>query len=149
MQDKLKVLLVASEVEPFAKTGGLADVAGSLPKALARLGHDIRIIMPRYKQIQGTEYLDDLPVEMDGHLETAIVKHGMLPVKGAEADLRIPVYFIDNYKYFYRDGLYGHIDDGARFNFFTKAVLSVLPKLDFQPDVIHCNDWQSALLPLF
>ena len=149
MQERLKILLVSSEVDPFAKTGGLADVAGSLPKALARLGHDIRIIMPRYKQIKNTEYLNDMPVEMDGHLETAIVRQAMLPVKGGEADLRIPVYFIDNYKFFYREGLYGHIDDGARFNFFTKAVLSALPKLDFKPDVIHCNDWQTAMLPLF
>ncbi|MGI6554210.1 MAG: glycogen synthase GlgA [Bacillota bacterium] len=149
MQERLKILLVSSEVDPFAKTGGLADVAGSLPKALARLGHDIRIIMPRYKQIKNTEYLNDMPVEMDGHLETAIVRQAMLPVKGGEADLKIPVYFIDNYKFFYREGLYGHIDDGARFNFFTKAVLSALPKLDFKPDVIHCNDWQTAMLPLF
>lgn len=149
MQEKLKILLVSSEVDPFAKTGGLADVAGSLPKALARLGHDIRIMMPRYKQIKEAEYMDDMPVEMDGHLETAIIKKAMLPAKGAEADLNIPVYFVDNYKYFYREGLYGHVDDGARFNFFTKAILSALPKLGFQPDVIHCNDWQSAMLPLF
>lgn len=149
MQAKLKILLVSSEVDPFAKTGGLADVTGSLPKALARLGHDVRIIMPRYKQIKETEYMADMPVEMDGHLETAIIKTSLLPVRGPEADIRVPVYFVDNYKFFYRDGLYGHIDDGARFNFFTKAVLSALPKIGFQPDVIHCNDWQSALLPLF
>ena len=66
-----------------------------------------------------------------------------------EAHLDIPVYFIDNHKYFHREGLYGHPDDGARFNFFTKSILSALPHLDFKPDVIHCNDWQSALLPLF
>lgn len=149
MQDKLKILIVSSEIDPFAKTGGLADVAGSLPKALAKLGHDVRLIMPRYKQIKNTEYMTDMPVEMDGHLETAIIKTSLLPVKGPEQHLKIPVYFVDNYKFFYRDGLYGHPDDGARFNFFTKAVLSALPKINFQPDVIHCNDWQSALLPLF
>lgn len=149
MQDKLKILIVSSEIDPFAKTGGLADVAGSLPKALAKLGHDVRLMMPRYKQIKNTEYMTDMPVEMDGHLETAIIKTSLLPVKGPEQNLKIPVYFVDNYKFFYKDGLYGHPDDGARFNFFTKAVLSALPKIDFQPDVIHCNDWQSAMLPLF
>ena len=147
--EHLKILIVSPEVDPFAKTGGLADVAGSLPKALAKAGHDVRIMMPRYKQISEAEYLMDLPVEMDGHLETAIVRTAKLPVKGEEAQLDIPAYFIDNYKFFYRDGLYGHPDDGARFNFFTKAVLSSLPKIDFHPDVIHCNDWQTALLPLF
>ncbi|NLO89138.1 MAG: glycogen synthase GlgA [Clostridia bacterium] len=145
----LKILIVSPEVDPFAKTGGLADVAGSLPKALARHGMDVRIIMPKYKNIQNVDYLMDLPVEMDGHLETAIIKYSTLPVKEEEAHLNIPVYFIDNYKYFYRGGLYGHPDDGARFNFFVKAILSALPRMDFKPDIIHCNDWQSSLLPLF
>jgi len=149
MRDKLKILVVSPEVEPFAKTGGLADVAGSLPKALARHENDVRIIMPKYKQIQNVDYLMDIPVEMDGHLETAIIRYSKLPVKGEDSDLNIPVYFIDNYKFFYREGFYGYPDDGARFNFFVKAILSALPRLDFKPNVIHCNDWQSALLPLF
>jgi len=149
MQNNLKILVVSPEVEPFAKTGGLADVAGSLPKALARYGNDVRIMMPKYKQIQNVDYLMDIPVEMDGHLETAIIRYSKLPVKGEDSDLNLPVYFIDNYKFFYREGYYGHPDDGARFNFFVKAILSALPRLDFKPDVIHCNDWQTALLPLF
>lgn len=114
MQNNLKILVVSPEVEPFAKTGGLADVAGSLPKALARYGNDVRIMMPKYKQIQNVDYLMDIPVEMDGHLETAIIRYSKLPVKGEDSDLNIPVYFIDNYKFFYREGYYGHPDDGAR-----------------------------------
>lgn len=140
----LKILFVSSEVAPFAKTGGLADVAGSLPKALAALGHEVRIVMPRYRQVKDVEYLTDLPVEMDGSLETAIIRRGNLPGK-----VSIPVYFIDNYKFFWRDELYSYADDAARFNFFCKAVLSMLPWLNFRPDIIHSNDWQTGPIPLF
>lgn len=141
----LNILVVSSEIAPFAKTGGLADVTGSLPRALAAYGHDIRLALPRYKFIKGTEYLTDLPVEMDGHLETAIIRRGSLPA----GERSLPVYFIDNYRYFYRDNLYGYVDEGQRFHFFAKACLAMLPKIDFKPDIIHCNDWQSALIPLF
>lgn len=137
----MKILFAASEAVPFAKTGGLADVAGSLPKALERLGHDVRIVMPRYKQIHGVEYLTDLPVPMDGSLETAIIRTSRLGP--------VTVYFVDNYKFFYRDGLYQHPDDGERFNFFNKAALAMLPHVDFKPDLIHCNDWHTGPLPLF
>ncbi|TDA67499.1 MAG: glycogen synthase GlgA [Clostridia bacterium] len=143
--DRLNVLVVSSEIAPFAKTGGLADVTGSLPKALAAYGHDVRLALPRYKFIKGTEYLADLPVEMDGHLETAIVRGGYLPA----GERSLPVYFVDNYRYFYRDNLYGYPDEGQRFHFFAKAVLAMLPKIAFRPDIIHCNDWQTALIPLF
>lgn len=137
----MKILFAASEVVPYAKTGGLADVAGTLPKALKRLGHEVRIVMPRYKQIRKVDYLTDLPVPMDGSLETAIIRT-------AELD-GVTVYFVDNYKFFYRDGLYQHPDDGERFNFFNKAVLAMLPHVDFKPDVIHCNDWHTGPLPLY
>ncbi|MGE5416200.1 MAG: glycogen synthase GlgA [Acidobacteriota bacterium] len=141
----MRILIASSEVAPFAKTGGLADVAGSLPKALKKLGHDVRVVMPCYKQINAGRYLTDLPVPMDGHLETAIVRQTELKMEQEE----VPVYLIDNYKYFYRDKMYGFIDEADRFNFFTKSVLAMLPYLGFQPDVIHCNDWHTALLPLF
>lgn len=145
MQNKnLKILFASSEVAPFAKTGGLADVSGSLPKALAAMNHDVRIVLPKYKQINEGEYLTDFPVEMNHHLETAIIRRTTL--KGKKSNVQ--VYFIDNYKYFYRDGLYGFDDEAERFNFFCKAVLSMLLKIDFQPDVIHCNDWQCGLIPL-
>jgi starch synthase len=141
---QLKILLAAAEVAPFAKTGGLADVAGSLPKALQEMGHDVRIILPKYKQICVGDYLIDYPVEMDHHLETGILKETRLKRKNSE----IPVYLIDNYKYFYRDGIYCFTDDAERYNFFCKAVLGMLPLIGFQPDVIHCNDWQCGLIPL-
>ncbi|MGE5396166.1 MAG: glycogen synthase GlgA [Chitinophagales bacterium] len=141
----MKILLAASEVTPFAKTGGLADVAGSLPKALKKLGHDIRIVMPCYKQITSGRYQTDLPVPMDGHLESAIIRQTSINTGHED----IPVYLVDNHRYFYRDRMYGYQDEYERFNFFTKAVLAMLPYLGFQPDVIHCNDWHTALLPLF
>lgn len=141
----MKILIAASEMVPFAKTGGLADVVGSLPKALHRLGHDVRVVIPNYKQISHARYLTDLPVPMDGHLETAIIRETSVPV----GDSEVPVYLVDNYKYFYRDHMYGHSDEGNRFNFFCKGVLAMLPYLHFQPDVIQCNDWHTALLPLF
>lgn len=141
----MKILLAASEVAPFAKTGGLADVAGSLPKALKNLGHDIRVVMPCYKQIGSRDYLTDLPVPMDGHLETAIIRYANISF----GDEEIPVYLVDNYRYFYRDRMYGYADEFQRFHFFTKAVLAMLPYLGFKPDVIHCNDWHTALIPLF
>jgi starch synthase len=139
-----KILLAAAEVSPYAKTGGLADVAGSLPKALRQLGHDVRIVLPRYKQITAGDYLVDFPVEVDHHLETGIVKHTLL---GDNRD-GIPVYLIENYQYYYRDGIYCFGDDAERYNFFCKAVLAMLPQLDWQPDLIHCNDWQCGLIPL-
>lgn len=141
----MKILIAASEVAPFAKTGGLADVAGSLPKALKRLGHDVRVVMPCYKQISTTQYLTDLPVPMDGHLESAIIRQTSIKAEQEE----IPVYLTDNHKYFYRDRMYGFGDEFDRFNFFTKAVLAMLPYIGFQPDIIHCNDWHTALIPLF
>lgn len=144
MAERLNILFVSPEVAPLAKTGGLADVAGSLPKALAQRGHDVRVVMPRYRQIKDVTYLTDLPVEMDGSLETAIIRRATLSGTAA-----VPVYLIDNYKYFYRDGMYGYPDDDARFNFFCKAVLSLLPWVDFRPDIIHCNDWQTGPIPLF
>ncbi|QGP91119.1 Glycogen synthase [Neomoorella glycerini] len=144
MTEPLKILLVSSEVAPLAKTGGLADVAGSLPKALAARGHEVRVAMPRYRQVKNVDYLTDLPVEMDGSLETAIIRQAQLA-----GDHPVPVYLIDNYKFFCRDGMYCYPDDAARFNFFCKAVLSMLPWLGYQPDIIHCNDWQTGPIPLF
>lgn len=140
----LKILIAAAEVAPFAKTGGLADVAGSLPKALAAMGHDVRIVMPKYKQIREGDYLIDYPVEMDHHLESGILKKTRLNTSAVE----IPVYLIDNHQYFYRDGIYCFPDEAERFNFFCKAILGMLPKIDWQPHLIHCNDWQTGLVPL-
>ncbi len=145
MSNPLKILIVASEVVPFAKVGGLADVAGALPKALRRLGHDVRVVLPKYQRIQDekfglVELLPELNVPMDSHIEVASVKRGMIAGE-------VPVYLIGSDEYFGREGIYGYSDDDKRFIFFSRAALEMLPALDWQPDVIHCNDWHTAIIP--
>lgn len=149
----LKILLVSSEVVPFAKTGGLADVAGSLPKALALVGNDnagndVRVVMPRYRQIEGVSYRLDFPIQFNNRYETVIIKESAIESNFQGAHKTIPVYMIDNYRYFYRDRMYMFDDEAERFAFFCRAVLEMLTRLDWQPDIIHCNDWQSGPIPL-
>lgn len=140
-KSKLKVLFVSAEVFPYAKTGGLADVAGSLPVALAKMGHDVRIAMPRYKKItQQLKYTADFPVIMDWRKETCIIREDEM----VEDDAKVKVYFTDNYQYFDREYMYCYFDEAERFAFFAKAVLDMLKIIDFKPDIIHCNDWQSG-----
>lgn len=142
-KEKLKILFVSAEVSPFAKTGGLADVAGSLPQILAAKGHDVRVVMPKYRSIQaGMSYVADFGVQMGNRVETCIVRETILHCKD-EKDV-VPVYFLDSYQYFDRDGIYCFHDDGDRFAFFCNAVLEMLPHINFQPDVIHCNDWHTG-----
>ncbi len=142
---KLKILFVTAEMTPFAKTGGLADVAGSLPKALAELGHDVRVVMPKYRLIKGDfTYITDFPVQLDQSVETCIVRMTEVPYKLNGRKKGLKVYFTDSYRLFDRDGIYGHFDDGERFVFFCKAVLNMLPVIGFRPDVIHCNDWHTG-----
>lgn len=150
----LKILVVSSEVVPFAKTGGLADVAGSLPKALAlvgndNMGNDVRVVMPRYQQIEAGVYRMDFPVPFKDRNETAIIREASIESQYRGERKTIPVYLVDNHHYFYRDRIYMFDDEAERFAFFCRAVLEMLPKLDWQPDVIHCNDWQSGPIPLF
>lgn len=142
---KLKILFVSAEMSPFAKTGGLADVAGSLPKALIASGCDVRVVMPKYRSIKGDfEYVTDFPVQIDNWIETCIIRKTDVPMKHNGRGKSLPVYFIDSYRYFDRDGIYGHFDDDERFVFFCKAVLGMLPNIGFKPDVIHCNDWHTG-----
>ncbi|WP_027719471.1 glycogen synthase GlgA [Desulfovirgula thermocuniculi] len=150
----LKVLFISSEVVPFAKTGGLADVAGSLPKALATVGnegpgHDVRIAMPHYKGIEGAAYRLDFPVFFQGRAETAIIRESGIEAHYKGEHRTVPVYLVDNHHYFYRDGLYMFPDEAARFAFFCRAVLEMLPRLNWQPDILHCNDWQTGPIPFF
>ncbi|HBX22429.1 MAG TPA: starch synthase [Desulfotomaculum sp.] len=151
----LKILLVSSEVAPFAKTGGLADVAGSLPKALATAGgnvyggNDVRVAMPRYKQTEGAKYLMDFPVPFGGRIETAIVRQDSIEAEYQGEQRQIPVYMVDNHHYFFRDNIYMYADDAERFTFFCLALLEMLPRLGWQPDIIHCNDWQTGPIPFF
>ncbi len=144
-KNKLKILFVSAEVSPFAKTGGLADVAGSLPQSLAAMGNDVRVVMPRYKTIKsGMSYVADFPVQIDYKKETCIVRETEVQFKEGNIDGIVPVYFIDNYNYFDRDGIYCYYDDAERFAFFCNSVLEMLPRISFKPDIIHCNDWHTG-----
>lgn len=142
----LKVLFVAAEAVPFIKTGGLADVAGSLPKALKKQGVDVRVVIPKYSGIPDSDksqmqHLFSQTVHVAWRQQYCGISY--LEHNG------IKTYFIDNEQYFKRDRLYGYEDDAERFSFFCRAVLEMLPKIDFIPDVIHCNDWHCGLISIF
>lgn len=140
MKKRLKVLVVASEAAPFIKSGGLGDVVGSLPKALREAGVDVRVVIPRHMSIKNSEMMDVKYVgEFDVHLLWRMQRAKILVKPGD-----VPVYFIENDFYFGRGGLYGYGDDNERFAFFGKAVLDMMAMLDFYPDVLHCNDWQTG-----
>lgn len=150
---KLNILIAASEVVPFAKTGGLADVAGALPKALRALGHDVRIVMPRYYIVDREKY--DLQL-MKGELGVPMGVMGEMwagVYEGRLPSTDIPIYFIDHEGYFGRSGLYddngeGFRDNDNRFIFFSRSVMQLAKKLHFHPDVIHANDWHTAAIPM-
>ena len=142
----MKVLYVASEAVPFVKTGGLADVAGSLPKALLKEDVDIRVIMPKYGAI-AKEYVDRMEHVYDGELEVAW-RSKYVGLDKLEKD-GVTYYFVDNQEYYNREGFYGYDDDAERFSFFSRAVLNLLPAMDFWPDVIHSNDWHAGLVNVF
>lgn len=137
-----KVLFVSSEVYPFIKTGGLADVAFGLPKALRSEGVDARIILPKYVKMD-EKYKDMLEFKASFDVKVGWRSQycGIEYVEYAG----IPVYFVDNEYYFKRDSAYGFYDDGERFAFFSRAVLEAIKHIDFKPDVIHLNDWQTAM----
>lgn len=149
--EPLKILFVAAECQPFIKTGGLADVAGALPKTLHRLGHDVRIVLPRYSDIDGGKHrllpmMPEMKVQYGPHLLEGSVLRCSFP------GTQMPVYFIDEPDLFHRRGLYGHgrmdfADNDRRFAFFSMATLWMLKGLDWQPDIIQTNDWQTGLLP--
>ncbi|MGL4548637.1 glycogen synthase GlgA [Eubacterium aggregans] len=142
--DKLNVLFAAPECYPFAKSGGLGDVVGALPKAFPKDEVDIRVILPKYacipeKYSKEFKLLDIFYVTI-GHTDqyVGIQKYRMDGVT---------YYFLDNEYYFKRPELYGYYDDGERFIYFCRAVLEAIPYIDFYPDILHCNDWQTALIP--
>lgn len=143
-----KILFVASEGVPFIKTGGLADVVGSLPKCIDKKYYDVRVILPKYV-CMSQEMKDRLNYKthfyMDFHWQNQYV--GILE---AEYD-GVTYYFIDNEYYFngfkpYSDNTLFEIE---KFAFFSKAALSILPVIDFRPDLIHCHDWQTGLVPVY
>jgi starch synthase len=150
MGRKLKILLVSAEVHPFAKTGGLADVSGALPPALKSLGHDIRVIMPKYsctaKAGKGMQSLN-LDLDIPGSSQKSTLYQSDL------AD-NVPIYLIEHDAYYNREHIYGepgsdYTDNVERFAFFCRAVLEAAKNINFRPDIIHCNDWHTGLIPLY
>ncbi len=137
-----KILFVGAEAMPFAATGGLGDVLGSLPAALAAEGADVRVIMPLYGQIK-EEWRAKMKTEAVFTVNLAW-RQVYCGIKSLQKD-GVTYYFVDNEYYFKRDSLYGSFDDGERFAYFSMAVMEALEKLDFYPDVLHAHDWQAAL----
>jgi starch synthase len=152
MDKPLKILLLSSEAVPFAKVGGLADVAGSLPKALRRLGHDARLALPKYGRINEAKFeltriLESLPVPVgSGHEQRPELVEGLAAIFESMVE-GMPTYLVGNDRYFDREEVYGYDDDGERFVFFCRAILEMLKELDWQPDIIHCNDWHTGIIP--
>ena len=138
----MRVLFVAAESFPLVKVGGLADVASSLPKALALHGHDVRVALPFYARLalpQRPQHAIDLPVELGGRTVVAAVYQTLHP-NG------VPAYLVANDAYFGREHVYGYPDDDERFIFFCGAVRALLRVSEWQPDIVHCNDWHTAYL---
>ena len=142
----MNILYVTSEAVPFCKTGGLADVAGSLPQALAKNGDKVSVILPLYESIV-ENWGERLQFERYIYVDLAW-RHAYCGLFSIEED-DVMFYFVDNEQYFKRSELYGYYDDGERFAFFSKAVVSLLPGFEEKFDLVHCNDWQSALVPIY
>lgn len=139
----MNVLFAVSECVPFVKSGGLADVAGALPKELKKLGANVKIILPKYSCIpenirEQMVKIDELTVSVGWRQQYCGVE--MLEYEG------LTYYFLDHEYYFYRDSLYGHYDDAERFSFFCRGVLDTLPVIDFKPDIIHSHDWHTGMI---
>ena len=139
----MKILFVSAEVSPYCKTGGLGDVAGSLPAALRDAGADARVVLPKYGSIPahlltGIRLVATFNVHQSWRVQEAKVY----------ANPDNSTYFIENDHYFNRGGLYGYSDDHERFAFFTKASIEMLSHIGFEADILHFNDWHTGLAPL-
>ena len=140
----MKILFAASECAPFFKTGGLGDVAGALPKALAKEGVEVAVVMPYFKKMNESykEKVEDVlnfEVKVGWRSQYCGIKTLKL------GDVRY--YFIDNLYYFNRDQLYVYYDDGERFAFFQQAIIEMMERVDFIPDILHVNDYHTAMIP--
>lgn len=142
----MKILYVTSEAVPFIKTGGLADVAGALPKEIAKKGNDIRVVLPLYSAIDNN-YRKDMKKIHEFYVDLGWL-HKYCGVYEYKLE-GVTYYFLDNEEYFNRDGLYGFYDDAERFIFFSKASVLLAKELNFQADVIHSNDWHSGLVSVY
>ena len=142
----MKILFAASEAYPLIKTGGLGDVAYSLPKALKNEKIDVRIILPKYSKIQN-KYFEN--AKHLGHKEIWVAHHNeYVGIEEIEYGGNT-YYLVDNERYFKRDNIYGEYDDCERFLFFAKAIVETMDITGFKPDIIHCNDWQTGLVPIY
>ncbi len=142
----MKILYACTEAAPFAKTGGLGDVAGSLPQEIIRQGHEIHVVIPLYEKIgpewrEQMEFLKNFDVSLSW-------RRSYCGVFQLQRD-GVTYWFLDNEYYFKRADLYGYFDDAERFAFFSKAVLDLPEQLGWTPDIIHCNDWETALIPIY
>ncbi len=157
---KYKILFVTSEVVPFVKTGGLADVSAALPQMLAEMGHEVRIVVPKYGAVDDRKYkihevvrLKDLQIKIGDKEVTFSLKSCFLPGQ----KVRVQIYFLDNQEYFgsrnslYTDPMTGedYPDNDERFILLSKSVFELISKLGWIPDIIHCNDWQTGLIPAY
>ena len=151
MSDRLRILLVSPEVMPFAKTGGLADVAGSLPLALESLGCEVSVFLPFYRHTKTQEFnIKLVKKDLKAELGNWDFNFSLCHIKRENVNF----YFIEKEEYYDRDFLYGtsqsdYPDNAKRFAFFANAILASAVAINFKPDVIHCNDWQTALIPFY
>ena len=145
--EKRKILIVASEARPFIATGGLADVIGSLPTALAKdPKYDIRVVLPLYSDIK-----PEMRRKMSflGNIYVPLAWRNQYCGIFRYVSEGVTYYFVDNEYYFKRPGCYGYYDDGERFAFFSRSVMEILPFIGYYPDVLHCHDWQAALAAIY
>ncbi|MGE5314114.1 MAG: glycogen synthase GlgA [Acidobacteriota bacterium] len=159
MSKPLNILFVTSEADPFAKTGGLADVSSALPQMIKELGHEIRIMMPRYGTISERKFklhdvirLREIPIQVGNQTRVAHVNSSFI----SNLKAKVQVYFLANKEMYDRPGMYVHPtskkdyeDNDDRFIFFCRGVLDTLKLLGWKPDIIHCNDWQTGLIPAY
>ncbi len=147
----MKIAFISSEAVPYAKTGGLADVAGALPKALEKLGCEVKIFIPKYSRIDEIKHelhynweIGEIKIKINNEFRSVHLHQGKVPGSNIEVN------FIDCPHYFFRDSIYtDDFDEDERFILFSKGVIEVINKLKWSPDILHCNDWQAGLIPLF
>lgn len=142
----MNIFFISSEVAPFIKTGGLADVAASLPPALAAAGNDVRVVLPLYAAI-GDQWRSQMTFVKYFYFRLGWRSSycGLFELKRNG----ITYYFVDNETYFKRNGLYGHYDDGERFAYFSRACIEIPSQIEWMPDILHANDWETALVPIY
>jgi starch synthase len=147
----MKVLIASPEVYPFIKTGGLADVTGALPKALKKLGAEVRVILPKHKGIEELGF----PIRYKNHKVACLMSQSMVEAEIVESEYDgVTVYLVEKDEYYYRDYLYStpdgdYLDNAERFIFFAKSLLEAVKVTGYVPDVLHVNDWETSLAAVF